>query len=101
MHLIERLRHLDAAALAAAAGVDLRLHHPDFAAELPGGGVRLGYGEARHTAWSGHAELAQDLFALILVNIHDFGPRVRARRSARKSGRARINLEIMPRAALS
>jgi len=31
--LIHRFRDLDAAALAAAAGVDLRLHHPDVAAE--------------------------------------------------------------------
>ena len=38
-HLVDRLDHLDAAALAAAAGVDLRLDHPDRAAQL----LRLGF----------------------------------------------------------
>jgi hypothetical protein len=34
LHVVERARELDAAALAAPAGVDLRLHDPDRAAEL-------------------------------------------------------------------
>ena len=77
MHLIERLRHLDAAALAAAAGVDLRLHHPNLAAQLARGRVRLRHRKAGTPRGRRDAELAQDLFALILVNIHDDGPRAR------------------------
>jgi hypothetical protein len=42
VHLFKRLRHLDAAAFTAAAGMNLRLHHPDLSAELNGRGVRLG-----------------------------------------------------------
>ncbi len=34
LHVVDRFDDLDAAGLAAAAGVDLRLHHPDRAAEL-------------------------------------------------------------------
>src|SRR3546814_16525847 len=36
--VVERLHHLDAAGLAAAAGMDLGLDHPDRAAELAGDG---------------------------------------------------------------
>jgi hypothetical protein len=43
MHLLERLGHLDTAALAAASGMDLSLHDPDLSAELACGGIRLGH----------------------------------------------------------
>ena len=46
VHLLQGLRHLDAAALAAAAGVDLRLDDPDLAAELARRGIRLGHRKA-------------------------------------------------------
>ena len=50
LHLVERPRDLDAAALAAAAGVDLRLHDPDRAAELLRRLDRLVDAEARNAA---------------------------------------------------
>ena len=40
LHVVDRFHDLDAAGLAAAAGVDLRLHHPDRTAELLGGASR-------------------------------------------------------------
>ncbi len=70
MHLFERLRHLDAAALAAASGMDLRLHDPDLAAEFARGGIRLGHRKAGHAARRGNPVLAKNFFALILVNVH-------------------------------
>ncbi len=67
------LGDLDAAALAAAAGVDLRLHHDGlvaFAEERLGGLVGL-FERGGHLALGhGHAVLPQDVFRLILVNLH-------------------------------
>ena len=78
VHLVERLRHLDAAALAAASGVDLRLDHPYPAAEAHARPLSTS-GTEKHGTPLGVAtpKLAQDLFALIFVNIHDDGPRTR------------------------
>ena len=76
MHLCERLRHLDAAAFAAAAGVNLRLYHPDLAAELARRLIRLCHRKARDTARRCHAVLAQDFLTLIFVNIHVSAPSV-------------------------
>ena len=56
----ERLRHLDAAAFAAAAGMNLRLDHPDFAADFARGGIRLGHRKARHAARRRDAVPAQE-----------------------------------------
>ena len=70
LHLVERLRDLDAAALAAAAGVDLRLDDPHLAAERLRGLDGLVDGKRRNAARNGHAEPAEDLLALILVNLH-------------------------------
>src|ERR1019366_7027498 len=63
------LRHLDAAALAAPAGVDLRLHH-HAPAQRPGGRFRL-FDRVRHLA-SRHRDiiLGQNGLCLILVNFH-------------------------------
>jgi hypothetical protein len=69
-NLLHRLRHLHAAALAAAAGVDLRLHHPHLAAELLrriDGFVDAERGEA---ARGRQAVLAEDFLALVLVDFH-------------------------------
>ncbi len=48
LHVVDRLDDLDAAGLAAAAGVDLRLHHPDRAAERLRGLHRLVDREGRN-----------------------------------------------------
>ncbi len=58
MHLVERLRHLDAAALAAPSGMDLRLHDPDLSAELARGGIRLAHRKAGDAARRGDPVLA-------------------------------------------
>ena len=62
--------HLDAAGLAAGAGVDLRLDDPLAAADLAGaiGGLLGAVGEA--AARDRHAELREKLLGLILVNVH-------------------------------
>ena len=71
LHVVDGFDHLDAAGLAAAAGVDLRLHHPDRAAEFLGALDRLIDGKGRHAARHRNAEFAQDRFGLILVNVHE------------------------------
>ena len=67
---LDRLHDLDAAALAPAAGVDLRLDHPDGTAELArrvlGLGPRIGDAAARHR----DAEVRQQRLGLVLVNVH-------------------------------
>ena len=71
LHVVDGFDHLDAAGLAAAAGVDLRLHHPDRAAQFVGALDRLVDGERRHAARHRHAEFAQHGFGLIFVDVHD------------------------------
>jgi hypothetical protein len=71
LDIVNRLGHLDAAALAAPAGVDLRLDDPNRAAQLLRGFHRLLYGESRNAAGHWHTELAQDFLALVLVNLHE------------------------------
>src|SRR5437868_508320 len=67
-HLVQRSLDLPAAALAAAAGVDLRLHHPDLAAELLCRFHRLVDAHRREAARRRHAVLPEDLLPLVLVN---------------------------------
>ena len=64
------LRHLDATALAAPAGMDLCLDHPNLAAESSCGGDRLIYREAGKATRGGHAILPQDFLALVLMDFH-------------------------------
>ncbi len=57
-------------ALAAAAGVDLGLHHPERSAELLGGLDRLLGREGREAVGDGGAERAKDGFRLIFMDVH-------------------------------
>ena len=88
-HLIDGARDLDAAALAPAAGVDLRLDHPHAAAERRSRGLRLVDRECRNAARRRHAVPPKDFLALIFVDFHagscvDCGD---SETSARSSGR--------------
>ena len=65
-----RLRELHAAGLAAAARVDLRLHDPDRAAELLGGGLRLGWRARREAFRHRNAVLGEQCLRLVFVEIH-------------------------------
>jgi hypothetical protein len=69
-HLVERARELHATALAAAAGVDLRLDDPDRTAELLRGVDRLVHGEARKSARYRDAVAAKNVLALVFVDLH-------------------------------
>ncbi len=69
-HLLEGAGELDAAPLAAPAGVDLRLDHPHVAAELLRRGDGLVHAEARLAARRGDAVAAQQLLGLVFVNLH-------------------------------
>ena len=71
---IHRFRHLDAAALAAAAGMDLRLDHPDLAAEFLGRLDGLVDGKTGLAARRGDPELPQDLLALVFMDFHVMPP---------------------------
>ena len=69
LDLVDRAGQLDAAALAAAAGVDLGLDHSDAAAELLRRLDRLLHGEGGDAARHRHAELAQDVFGLVFMDL--------------------------------
>ena len=74
-HFIQRTCHFYPAALAAAAGMYLRLHHPYCATQLLRRSHRLIDTETSHPARCRHTELTQDLLALIFVNFHnEFSP---------------------------
>jgi hypothetical protein len=75
LHILDGFDHLDAAALAAAAGMDLRFHHPDRAAQFLGGSNGFFHREGAPAFWHRHAESAQDFFGLIFVDIHGVSPR--------------------------
>ena len=68
--IVDRSDDLHAAALAATAGMDLRLHHPDRTAELLGRRHRFVDGERGNAAGRGHAETAEDFFGLIFMDVH-------------------------------
>ncbi|MFB0493472.1 hypothetical protein ABIE45_006058 [Methylobacterium sp. OAE515] len=65
---------LDAAGLAAGAGVDLRLDGPERAAELGGRVDRLVRTERDGPFRDGHAEARKQLLGLILVDVHSAPP---------------------------
>src|SRR5258708_9317224 len=64
------MRYLDSAALAPSTGMDLRLDHPDRAAEAARRIHRLGNAEARHAARHRHTKAPQDVLALVFVDFH-------------------------------
>jgi len=66
-----RLGELHAAALAAAAGVDLGLHHAEFAAEGARGFAGFGRGGGEAAFRDGHTEVSEQRLRLVLVNVHD------------------------------
>jgi hypothetical protein len=68
--LLDRAAHLDAAALASPAGVDLRLHDPDRPSQLARRIDRLIDTEAGDPAGHRDPEAAQNLFALVFVDFH-------------------------------
>ncbi len=71
LHVFDGLHHLDAAALAAAARVNLRLDHPYRAGKGLGGLDRFGDAEGREALRHGHAEPLQHFFRLIFVDVHE------------------------------
>ena len=82
LHVVDRFHDLDAAGLAASAGVNLRLHHPHRPAKLLRAADRLVDRECRKAARHRHAEFSQNRLGLIFVDIHDDVPRAFRRRSA-------------------
>src|SRR5262249_17899067 len=71
--VLGRPRELDAAAFAAAAGVNLRLDDNDFRAEAAGDRRRLRRAGERLTTRHRHAVARQDALRLILVDFHGTG----------------------------
>ena len=70
LHFIKVLRQLDAAGLAAAAGVDLRLDHPQVARDVLGGCDGF-FRSARHAPGRyGNAVVGKELLCLVFVKIH-------------------------------
>ncbi len=69
-HIVFRAAELDAARLAAPAGMNLRLDDPGLAADLARPLSRLLGAVGQRAAWHGHAELGEDFLGLILMNVH-------------------------------
>jgi hypothetical protein len=69
-HLVDGARELDAAALAAAARVDLRLDDPHGTAQRLRRLHGLVDGERRDAARYRHAIAAEDFLALVFVDLH-------------------------------
>ena len=69
--VLDRFDDLDAAGLAAAARMYLRLDHPYRAAELVGRTLGLLDRKGRDAARHRHAELPQHRLGLVFVNVHD------------------------------
>ena len=73
-HLVIGLAQLDAASLAARAGMDLSLHRPAPAAKLGRGINRLIRAEGDGAFGNRHAEARQQFLGLVLVNVHSLLP---------------------------
>ena len=70
-YVVDGLGHLHAAALAAATSMDLRLHHPNWAAKLLCCLYSFLDGECRNATGYWHTELTQDFLALVFMNLHE------------------------------
>lgn len=70
LHRVQTFADLHAAALATAAGVDLRLDHPDRAGQGAGGRAGFGRRGRQRSRGHGHAKLGQQALCLVFVNIH-------------------------------
>src|ERR1041385_2466884 len=68
--IVERFHDLDTAALAAAAGVNLRLHHPNGTTQSLGSSHRFIDAECGNTARHRHTKAAQNLLGLVFVDVH-------------------------------
>ncbi len=68
---VHRAGQLDTTTLAAAARMDLRLDDPHRATELLRGFHRLLDSECSNAAGHRHTKFAQDLLALVFVNLHE------------------------------
>ena len=68
--LLDRPGELDAATLAAPAGMDLGLHHPHLAAELFCRFDRFIDREARNAAGRRHTEFPEDILRLVFMDFH-------------------------------
>src|SRR6266481_204078 len=75
-HVLDRAADLDAARLAAPAGMDLRLYYPDGAVEFLGDGFGLLGRMGDVASRDRHAIAAQQLLCLIFVDIHEPTPGV-------------------------
>jgi hypothetical protein len=69
-HVVDRFDDFNAASLAAAAGVNLRLHDPHRTAQLLGAVDGLVHTECRNAARHRNAEFAQYRLCLVFVDIH-------------------------------
>ncbi len=109
-HLVDRFGEADAAllaglgllepALAAAAGMDLGLHHPDRPAERLGRFLRLADREDGDAFRHRRAEAAEQLLGLVFVDVH--GPWSPVRRSYLPSvGKRRTQASIRPSTAFT
>ena len=67
---VNRFGHLDATALATSAGMDLGLDDPDRSAQFLRSLNRFLHGKRCDPARHGHAEFAQNIFALVFVDFH-------------------------------
>ena len=70
LDVLDRFDDLDAARLAAAAGVDLGFYHPDRTAKFLRGSNGLFDRKRRQAVSHGNPELAKNRLTLILVDIH-------------------------------
>ena len=67
---VQRFGHLDAAALASSAGVNLRLDDPDLAAQRLCGLDRVINRKTRNASRNAHAIAFQEFFALVFMDFH-------------------------------